>query len=742
MSDNVPELRVVGYTDRPNYHAGDQISVYVSALGRDVAYRPKVVELVCASSDIKGPGLQERETSFAMLQPKVATQQATLTGSFIQTSFTPSPDVSFYSLGAIMKPSKPMNRRQALLSTLRADDGTGLSLYLNEDGYLCLRIATDAVVIDHQGPFVEVGEWQLAAAEIDVAADTITLRTSRAGVNSTRSRPADMRVTNMGAERFEFFGTDLRIAADHCASGPSEDGTNCFDGKLEAPAIFYRRLTVVEWLKWEQGQPPADAAACWDFSIGMKTSIVTDISGNGHPGRCMQLPARAVTGARWTGTCHSWELHPEQYAAIKFHSDDQFDCGWDVSFEIEIPEDCPSSVYAIKLENASVPEYIVFFVSPSEGERCQDVVYLASTANYLAYANWGLFDRLEYFEPARGRLTCAGPEDVALYCNPRFQKSAYDYHKDRSGIRYSSWRRPIFNLRPDTRLSSFSGDSFVLSWLDAIGQAHDVVTDHDLHQRGAHALDGCKVLITGCHPEYWSTPMVAALQAFQESGGSLMYLGANGMYWRIAFSEEWPNAIEVRRSQGGSGAWKSEPGEDCLAFTGETGGIWRNNGAACYRLLGVGTTAMGFDFATPFYRNPASYDGRANFIFEGVKGEVIGDFGIGFGGAAGQEIDRWDPDLGSPKHALVLASSKGHSDNMLGVLEDFVNTTLAAGGTMNAKVRADMVFFETGFGGAVFSTSSICWPSALPINGFDNDVATITTNVLKRFLKPEKFDLP
>ena len=57
----------------------------------------------------------------------------------------------------------------------------------------------------------------------------------------------------------------------------------------------------------------------------------------------------------------------------------------------------------------------------------------------------------------------------------------------------------------------------------------------------------------------------------------------------------------------------------------------------------------------------------------------------------------------------------------------------------NPLVRADMTFFETPAGGAVFSASSISWSAALPCQGFDNNVARITGNVLRRFLDPEPF---
>jgi N,N-dimethylformamidase len=58
------------------------------------------------------------------------------------------------------------------------------------------------------------------------------------------------------------------------------------------------------------------------------------------------------------------------------------------------------------------------------------------------------------------------------------------------------------------------------------------------------------------------------------------------------------------------------------------------------------------------------------------------------------------------------------------------------------KIRADMVFYETPKGGAVFSVGSIAWYGALPHHGWDNDIARITANVVRRFADPEPLAPP
>lgn len=219
-----------------------------------------------------------------------------------------------------------------------------------------------------------------------------------------------------------------------------------------------------------------------------------------------------------------------------------------------------------------------------------------------------------------------------------------------------------------------------------------------------------------------------------------MYMGGNGFYWRIAYHPQNSAIIEVRRAEDGTRAWMSEPGEYYHQFNGEYGGLWRRLGRAPNELVGVGFTAQGFDGGTHYRLNPASKDPRVSFIMKGVKNtEKVGDYGTQGRGAAGEEIDRYDTSLGSPEHAIVIATSEDHRPGMLITKEEFLMTVPVPKGS---DVRADMTFFETPSGGAVFSTGSISYAGALSIDDYENDIATMTGNVLKRFLDPEPFDCP
>ena len=92
---------------------------------------------------------------------------------------------------------------------------------------------------------------------------------------------------------------------------------------------------------------------------------------------------------------------------------------------------------------------------------------------------------------------------------------------------------------------------------------------------------------------------------------------------------------------------------------------------------------------------PDARDPRAAFMLEGVGAdEVIGDFGLAGGGAAGYEIDRYDLALGTPPNSLLLASSLEHSVNYPHVCEEIYFNYPGLDGTNDFMVRADLVFLR------------------------------------------------
>jgi N,N-dimethylformamidase len=152
---------------------------------------------------------------------------------------------------------------------------------------------------------------------------------------------------------------------------------------------------------------------------------------------------------------------------------------------------------------------------------------------------------------------------------------------------------------------------------------------------------------------------------------------------------------------------------------------------------------MIFHGSSPYQRLEDAENPRAAWIFAGTKeGKVFGDYGIDrvHGGAAGLEIDRYNPDNGVPRHALHLATSEPLKPTIEDVILSVLPLTIKYHPSKEEPwAQADLVFFETLNGGAMFSTGSIAWISSTLANNFDNDVARITDNVIRRFLDPTPF---
>jgi len=734
--------KLFGYSDQISVRPGDTIRFMVSSLD-NTPYRADIVRLICGDDSPDGPGFKEAviETSANGDYPGRA--QPMHDGSCVVIPDNPLLDgISSFTLQAMIWPTTPLKGRQALMGKWCEKTQTGLCLFIDEKGAtnLCLGDGSGAVETLGAGTAMIGREWYFVAASFDAHSKEMRIfqepLADCPGVGEAASSQASIKLAAPGTNSAQFVMAAQRQEPDGKAMSAH------FNGKIDSPRLLKRALSRSE-MAMLAGDPipetlESDILGWWDFSRDISSTRVSDLSANRLHGETVNLPTRGMRGFNWTGTEHCWRHAPDEYGAIHFHDDDLYDAGWHADFELVIPQQMKSGVYCARLIGAGDEERIPFFVRPPAGEQTSDVALLISSATFMAYANFRTDINMPLAEVKKGGITVLGAEDVFLQENAGYGLSLYDKHSDETGVCYSSRLRPIFNMRPKTGLWSFNADTHVTDWLETMGQSFDVVTDEDLHQEGVAAMAPYPVVITGAHPEYWSTPMWDAMVAYQQRGGRLMYLGGNGFYWRIAYHDHLPGVIEMRRAEGGMRYQSTEPGEYYQSFNGELGGLWRRLGAPPNTLVGVGTVATGFDSATYYRRTPDSHDPRAVFIFEGVgDDELIGDFGTLLGGAAGVELDAASRKLGTPPHALVVARSEGHSQLYFLCPEETPFHHPVMSGAENERVRADLLFYETAGGGGVFTTGSISWCASLAHNGYDNNVARITGNVLKRFLDPE-----
>ena len=95
---------------------------------------------------------------------------------------------------------------------------------------------------------------------------------------------------------------------------------------------------------------------------------------------------------------------------------------------------------------------------------------------------------------------------------------------------------------------------------------------------------------------------------------------------------------------------------------------------------------------------------------------------------------RADFTLGTPPNALTLARSEGHQSHFGAVPEDLLSHLATVNGERPKDlIRAEIVYFDTTAGGAVFSTGSITFCGSLSCNNYDNNVSRMLENVLRHF---------
>ncbi|MDE0970575.1 MAG: N,N-dimethylformamidase large subunit, partial [Octadecabacter sp.] len=495
----------------------------------------------------------------------------------------------------------------------------------------------------------------------------------------------------------------------------------------------------------EAPQISADGArvAAWDFSHNIPSMSVPGQFGipSCPDLKLVNAPTRAVTGSLWDASEMNWRHKPAHYGAIAFHQNEIYDFNWDTDFSFVIPANLPSGVYVMRISCGPEYDAMPFFVCPELGKPRAKVCVLVSTFTYAIYGNHA---RPDYEQSWLDRINDwqAYPHNPAVFSD--YGLSTYNNHSDGSGICHASHRRPLFNLRPGyltfgqsscSGLRHFQADSHLISWLHAKGIPYDLITDSELHNDGVAAIADYAALLTGSHPEYHTCETLDALTAYRDQGGALHYLGGNGFYWRIARHSEDPGLLEIRRAEDGLRAWASEPGEYYHAFDGTYGGLWRRSGRAPQQLVGIGFTAQGVFTGMPYHRS--CHDPAFDWVFDGIEGDVIGDFGFSGHGAAGFELDRIDPMLGSDQDITILAQSYDTANEFMLVPEEqLTHLTNLSGGPEYAVKRADMVYFETVGGGRVFSVGSITFCGSLPWNNFDNSVSRLLHNVLTHSLGP------
>ena len=759
--------RIFGYSNPLYGKNGDKFDFHISAEGtKDV--KSEIVRLIHGDENPEGPGFVEEKINTNFQKNIKVERQYTQLGSYavVKDDKDILQNLSDFSIYAFVYPTMTFGNRfnseeklkssgkgrQTILGTWSVTDNKGYGLGINNEGHLEFWIGNGKVIdqIKCEVPIVS-NFWFLVAVTFNSKTKKATIYQIGAQNqwNSLEGTHVEIDFNSIVSEKLSILpeksDKPFLFAGSHERNDDRGDFISLlYNGKIDTPSVTDYVLSKEEIFNILENQKPKKHIAIWDTSYGYDENGIDDIIFDVGPNKMNALgynrPIRAMTGWNWKGKDDCFRLDNKQYGGISFHDDALIDCNWSVTSSWTPDENAKSGVYALKISSKDKEEYIPFFVTPKNPKA--KIAVQMSTFTYLAYANLALYFDGSITQAIYGMTPIISDEDIELYKLSEFGLSTYDHHNDGEGVCFSSWKRPIMNMRPKFRGGgvsfpwAFPADLSLLWWLENENYDFEIITDHDVHFGGVKVLKNYKTVINVTHPEYYSTEMLDATEEYLRDGGRFLYLGGNGYYWVTATCRNDPSCIEVRKLDAGSRAWEAKAGECYLMSSGERSGVWRSRGRAPQKLMGVGFTAEGMDRSEPFERMPDSFHKRVSWIFEGIgDNEIIGDFGLALGGAAGVEIDRYDLSLGTPINSKLLASSYGHSDNYPLVSEEITFNFPGRGGTQDPNVRSDIVFFNTLNNGAVFSVGSIAWSQALPCFGGQNNVGKIMKNVLNAFIK-------
>ena len=176
------------------------------------------------------------------------------------------------------------------------------------------------------------------------------------------------------------------------------------------------------------------------------------------------------------------------------------ECAWSPVASFQVGADWLSGVYVVRLQRADGTRAFTPFVV-RDGRRAE-ILFQTTFATDQAYNAWG---GESLYVDGSGTL----PDGRAA------QVSFDRPYVDADGLGRFAWRAL------DT-----------LQFLERSGYDVTYATNLDF-LREPHLLDGVPVLVIGGHDEYWPAEERAQVDAAVDAGTSLVYLGANGGYWRI-----------------------------------------------------------------------------------------------------------------------------------------------------------------------------------------------------------------
>lgn len=375
-----------------------------------------------------------------------------------------------------------------------------------------------------------------------------------------------------------------------------------------------------------------------------------------------------------------------------------------------------SGLYYLHAKGEKSGEFFSFPWVVAPARPTAPIAVLASSNTWLAYNNFG--GRSNYINADRLpdqpvvnarqdliRYTKAGSFNVWGFPDDAYLPLSFERPEPGNVVRENEEvTDPIEGRLP---CGMAPAEWRLLGWLEREGFAYDFYSESQLHF-GELELDVYKILILSVHPEYWSREMYRKVKDWVHNrGGKLMYLGGNGLNCEVEFLDRDRLRFKTYLQPTTGGALgMPDPNNPGVYLESRMHRTLESEA----NLLGVVCTETGIMTAAPY---KVVKDDHWVFAGTGLKnGDIFGENSLQervHGGASGHETDKISKS--SPKNTVLLA--KG--------------TNIEDGG-------AEIVYYDTASGGAVFSVGSITYVPCLLV---DDAISRITSNVITRFLAGE-----
>jgi hypothetical protein len=238
------------------------------------------------------------------------------------------------------------------------------------------------------------------------------------------------------------------------------------------------------------------------------------------------------------------------------------DCDWINPFTLVTEDNWTSGVYLAKLTEATSrrQSYIIFVVR--DDEASSHYVFQLPVTTYQAYNFWG--GKSLYGNGSGAQLPWGSSPGTAAvkvsFNRPYAASTNFDAAYGVGAGEFLTNFLPVAEFYPT---SSAGWDYNMVRWLEKEGYDVTYDTSIDLHASPI-VRTRIRTYISSGHDEYWSWEMRENLSAFRDSGGNLVFFGANAMYWQVRLERSLITATEHRVMVG----WKERHRNDPL-FTDE-----------------------------------------------------------------------------------------------------------------------------------------------------------------------------